>query len=121
MWGGRTLAGAKEEDAGVSENAIGGDLSIFLACTVGGVGSNHKALFDLCGTRVSLKRVKNTSSVAGNLKSGVFRFCFGSHSDTCSLGPPRFGLFPRSHNFLTGAINCGRFRPLEEGKGAFKD
>ena len=74
MWGGRTLAGAKEEDAGVSENAIGGDLSIFLACTVGGVGSNHKALFDLCGTRVSLKRVKNTSAVAGNLKSGFFRF-----------------------------------------------
>ena len=44
MWGGRTLAGAKEEDAVVSENAIGGDLSMFLACTVGGVGSNHNAV-----------------------------------------------------------------------------
>ena len=41
LWGGRILAGAKEEDAVVSENAIGGDLSMFLACTVRGVGSNH--------------------------------------------------------------------------------
>jgi hypothetical protein len=45
MLGGKTLAGAKEDDAVVSENAIGGDLSMFLTCTVGGVGSTFRLLW----------------------------------------------------------------------------